>query len=247
MSDGSVVSLGELTAADGSDGAAQSLPTDTVDAATAVMGSTKSALMNQGDGLDAAEISASRVSDRAEAEANSPARGFQFVDDKENLVDHPFNRGETPKRAFLGDADKQDLKPRREDKPKAEKPAVKKPKKPSVEASSPTPVEEEEEFEPLNLPVGKVTFVAGSMKMQVPLTCVCYESPALVLYSPIDSDVQCEPEKGEKGIFVIFPPDLGDHIPEGIPLGEKIELFSTGIYYDVDKFDCRVSIFFINL
>lgn len=224
-------------------------PTQAVPLEQAGMGKMKMALVGVGDGLPAAEVSTSAL--KAAARKSLP---FNKVNEfGQSLESIPGGIHEEPEeipgiRELVAGEDEPGLAPEAvivEVEPQApELPQVFVPHQAEEQAPR-TPAAAARPKGPII--VGKISYRANYMEVKIPVIGVKFESPVLAIMTPINSDSTFEPPSKAEGVEVKFPKELRGRIPMGIPVDTWLDLYVTGIYFDVEEFGVRFSMFYINL
>ena len=207
----------------------------------------KLALVGVGDGLPAAEISTSAL---RQSRRSATPEGFRKVNEFGQAMEVSDDGNHT----LVSDED-EGIKELVAGKPDPEEPApeattepdtkVAMPNLPSGQAFPPTSmVVHDSPGEPK--PIGKVVYQANHMQMKIGVVGVKFESPVLAIMTPIESDNSFEPPAQTEDVQVKFPAELRKHLPEGIPLNEWVDVYVTGIYFDIEEFGIRLSMFYAN-
>lgn len=189
------------------------------------------AMIGIGDGLPASEVSVSALKVDARKrkslvrcnEFGQPLDGTPIVEEEEDVE-------EGVKVLVEGDASPAPLVSHQ---PPAPKPQI-----------TSQPVVTTAFVAPMSEVVGKVSFKANHMEMKIPILGMTYSSPAVMIFTPIDSDTVFQPPARIDGVEIKIPGGI-QGLPPGVPGDTWLSVYVTGLYFDIQELGVQASVFFI--
>ena len=90
------------------------------------------------------------------------------------------------------------------------------------------------------LPLG--VFKSGFLRVTIPIKMIGRSGYGLAIFTPLENEMVFEPPHKE---IITFSAPGGEFVKQGIDPGKEYSLFCTGLYFDIEEFKLRSSIYLI--